>query len=129
MTDSLIPYNYNYFFPYITISYASGQWFETAVWERYHQFLRQGKIVGGEELHRVMMDGRGVQRDEWVFFTQERGGTWRNWDNRLFLWVGDHLVLEGIGLIVLVGAILVMLVKCCGGSRAKKRSSVANMNS
>ncbi len=36
LTDSLIRYNYNYLFPYITISYASGQWFETAIWQTYH---------------------------------------------------------------------------------------------
>jgi hypothetical protein len=32
ITESLMKYDWNYVFPYITISYASGQWFETAVW-------------------------------------------------------------------------------------------------
>ena len=32
ITESLRKYDWNYVFPYITISYASGQWFETAVW-------------------------------------------------------------------------------------------------
>jgi mannosyltransferase OCH1-like enzyme len=32
ITESLRSYDWNYVFPYITISYASGQWFETAIW-------------------------------------------------------------------------------------------------
>lgn len=41
--------------------------------------------------------------EPWIYFTQERGGTWVNWDNRMFLWVGDHLVLLGLGICGLVG--------------------------
>ncbi|KUJ17407.1 uncharacterized protein LY89DRAFT_696850 [Mollisia scopiformis] len=104
LTDSLIPYNYNYLFPYITISYASGQWFETAIWERYHGSKKTMKEE--EKVYRIMMDDRVQDRvgeGKWVFFTQERGGTWVNWDNRLFLWVGDHLVLLAVGGVVLGG--------------------------
>jgi mannosyltransferase OCH1-like enzyme len=39
LTQSLMPYNWNWFFPYVTISYASGQWFVTSVWEEYHALL------------------------------------------------------------------------------------------
>ncbi|KAF8850223.1 hypothetical protein BDZ45DRAFT_662027 [Acephala macrosclerotiorum] len=111
MTESLIPYNYGYGFPYVTISYASGQWFETAVWERYHleqeEKVKLGEKVGEEELiYRVWMDdrpvsegGKGSGKEGWKFFSQERGGTWVNWDNRLFLWVGDHLFLLGIAVV------------------------------
>lgn len=43
-----------------------------------------------------MDDGPGP--DPWIFFTQERDGSWVNWDNRFWLWVGDHLVfLSGLG--------------------------------
>ncbi|MCJ1472476.1 hypothetical protein MMC13_001124 [Lambiella insularis] len=100
LTNSLIPYNYNYIFPYVTISYASGQWFETAIWQAYHATPRasfhENKGV------RIMMDDR-PGTDPWIYFTQERGGTWVNWDNRMFLWIGDHLLLLGIGLCSLVG--------------------------
>ncbi len=44
--------------------------------------------------------------EPWIYFTQERGGSWVNWDNQLFLWLGDHLLLIAVGvmgLLVLVG--------------------------
>ncbi|KAK3326623.1 nucleotide-diphospho-sugar transferase [Apodospora peruviana] len=103
LTMSLIPYDYNWFFPYATISYASGQWFETAIWEEYHSLLPKPEENPNIEhrLYRLMMDDR-PEADEWVFFTQERGGTWVNWDNRMFLWIGDHLFLF---FLMIVGAV------------------------
>ncbi|KAL2017365.1 hypothetical protein VTK56DRAFT_2288 [Thermocarpiscus australiensis] len=94
LTLSLIPYNWNWIFPYVTISYASGQWFETAVWEEYHALLPKPSETPEHEhrLYRLMMDDRPTA-DAWVFFTQARGGTWVNWDNRMFLLIGDHLFL------------------------------------
>ena len=96
MTQSLIPYNWNWFFPYVTISYASGQWFETAVWETYHKMQNQEK-----GLHRIMMDDR-PGTEPWIFFSQERGGSWVNWDNQMFLWIGDHLILLVLGVFALL---------------------------
>lgn len=94
LTLSLIRYNWNWVFPYVTISYASGQWFETAIWEEYHALLPKPDANSAHEhrLYRMMMDDRPTA-DPWVFFTQERGGTWVNWDNRMFLFIGDHLFL------------------------------------
>ncbi|KAK3324821.1 nucleotide-diphospho-sugar transferase [Cercophora scortea] len=75
VTESLIPWGYKYPFPYFTVSYASGQWFETALWERYHRMLLSQKPAArnnADKLYRVMMDMRaGAAR--WVFFTQGRG--------------------------------------------------------
>ncbi|KAL9111069.1 MAG: hypothetical protein Q9227_004502 [Pyrenula ochraceoflavens] len=123
MTDSLIPYNYNYFLPYPTISYASGQWFHTAIWEEYHRrhhrrsTHRHGtksnrpELGASEPLHRIMMDNR-PNTPPWIFFTQERGGTWRNWDNAVFLWIGDHLVF--LALLFCVGGVAIwrMTMRC-----------------
>ena len=87
LTDMLIPYAWNYPLPYVTVSYASGQWFETVAWEHYHQT----KHRNAPPLTRVMMDGRpGAARH--TFFTQGRGLTWHRWDNALFDWIGSHLV-------------------------------------
>jgi inositol phosphorylceramide mannosyltransferase catalytic subunit len=122
LTDSLISYNYNYIFPYMTISYASGQWFLTEVWERYHQLVRQGSAREGELL-RVMMDDRLGRKEKWVFFTQERGGTWKNWDNAFFLWVGDHLALETCLGIVLIGGVWWVVLRLV--SRDKRSGSGA----
>jgi len=76
--------------------------------------------MGGGELHRVMMDDREGKREEWVYFTQERGGTWVNWDNYFFLWVGDHLVLEGVVVVGLVVGMWWVAVWCCFGKRRGK---------
>ena len=99
LTDSLVPYSYNFLFPYVTISYASGQWFETAVWDAYHAKLPPN----GDKLHRIMMDDRpGSAR--WVYFTQTTfGGTWNSWDNVMFLWIGDHLILLGLNACGILG--------------------------
>lgn len=114
LTQSLRTYNYNYFFPYVTISYASGQWFETDVWQKYHAMLPSAEQAGGREnrLYRLIMDDR--ESNTWLFFTQERGGTWRNWDNKLFLLIGDHLILfilSIITMIVLAGWATLRLVR------------------
>lgn len=94
LTQSLRPWAINYIFPYMTISYASGQWFVSAIWDQYHAMLPAPGDSGGHDhrLHRLLMDDRDGL-DHWVYFTQERGGTWKNWDNYMFLWIGDHLLL------------------------------------
>jgi hypothetical protein len=51
-----------------------------------------------------MMDDRPGSAPS-VFFTQERGGTWVNWDNWMFLWIGDHLILLGCGVALLTGLV------------------------
>lgn len=98
MTDSIITYAWNYPLPYITISYSTGQWFVTAIWEKYHQ-LRQG---AAQPLTRIMMDGREGAAP-WVFFNHTRGGTWDNWDNKMFKWIGDHLFI----FVLTVGALII----------------------
>lgn len=97
LTDSIIPYAWHYPLPYLAVSYATGQWFETAIWEEYHRHLPEGE----PPLTRIMMDmDPGAAR--WVFFSQERGGTWNQWDNGLFKWIGDHVLL----MLLYVGLIL-----------------------
>lgn len=54
-----------------------------------------------KQLYRIMMDSR-PEADPWIFFTQHRGETWVNWDNDFFLWIGDHLILLGMGILVLL---------------------------
>jgi hypothetical protein len=63
--------------------------------------------------------------DPWIFFTQARGGTWRNWDNAMFLWVGDHLILVAL---VMVGGFGLggfgLLYWVCLPLRVKRRSTL-----
>jgi hypothetical protein len=105
----------------VTVSYASGQWFETAIWEQYHALLPDAEKTPGQEnrLYRLMMDDRLEIADKWVFFTQARGGTWVNWDNRMFLWIGDHVALVIIGVLSLVA----LATWCCVRmARRRKRT-------
>lgn len=137
LTQELRRYDRNWLFPYVTISWASGQWFESAVWEGWHDLLPspaphykipeaeiQGENSDGGRLYRIMMDDR-EGADEWVFFTQERGGSWINWDNRMFLWIGDHLGVFVVMLLGVTGAVgffgtrVVRRVKSRGTSRWK----------
>jgi len=97
LTNSMISYAWHYPLPYLAVSYATGQWFETAIWEEYHRNLPEVE----PPLTRIMMDmDPGAAR--WVFFSQERGGTWDQWDNGVFKWIGDHVLL----MLLYVGLIL-----------------------
>lgn len=138
LTDSLIPYNWNYFFPYVTVSYASGQWFETAIWETYHASLRKPRLRGSKDhkefqghgegeqepeeeqrLYRIMMDSR-PGTEPWIYFTHVRGETWENWDNAFFMWIGDHLILLGMGVCALLGLLGYGARSCVRRARVKK---------
>ncbi len=51
LTENLRPYNWNWFLPYIIISYTTGQWFVTAMFEKYHSLLRSdGRVLRVREL-------------------------------------------------------------------------------
>ncbi|KAJ5983685.1 hypothetical protein N7481_005784 [Penicillium waksmanii] len=97
LTDNLLRWQVNYILPYATIMYASGQWYFTAMWERYHSLLSREKewLQGSDEpglapLYHILMDGR-PGADPWVFFTQVDGNSWANWDNRMFSVIGDNI--------------------------------------
>ncbi|CAJ2504593.1 Uu.00g119870.m01.CDS01 [Anthostomella pinea] len=129
LTESLIPWNWNWILPYVIVSYTSGQWFLTAVWEQYHRLLSAEGVVQGMEgtgwapLHHILMDTRPDQPDPFVFWTQERGGTWDQWDSAWFGWVGNHIglvVSEVIGAIAFVAILLWGCVWCCCYLRRRK---------
>jgi mannosyltransferase OCH1-like enzyme len=81
LTEALMRYAWAYPLPYITISYASGQWFMSKLWRQFHERNLQAPMI------RVLMDARPGAA-EWVFFTGGRGGSWDNWDNHVFGWIG-----------------------------------------
>ncbi|UNI16793.1 hypothetical protein JDV02_003196 [Purpureocillium takamizusanense] len=107
VTESMTRYAWNYPFPYVTISYATGQWFLTDMWQRYHAGLADGE----PELTRVLMDMRPGAAP-WVFFMHTQGGSWDNWDNYVFQWVGSHLLVTVLAGVALFGtlAVVAMLV-------------------
>jgi hypothetical protein len=91
----------------------------------HKEFQGHGEAQGGQEeqeekrLHRIMMDGR-PGTDPWIYFTQMRGETWVNWDNALFLWIGDHLILLGLGVCGLLGLAWWGVRSCVRRSSVKK---------
>lgn len=87
MTESLISYAWNYPLPYITISYATGQWYETEIWNKYFR----EKSDDQPEPVRILTDGRPGAAEP-VFFYYTGGETWHNWDNQLFGWIGEKLL-------------------------------------
>ncbi|KAF2967258.1 hypothetical protein GQX73_g6318 [Xylaria multiplex] len=98
LTESLIAWNWNWILPYVIISYTSGQWFVTAMWERYHRLLSDGTVkgfdgVGWKPLNHILMDTRPGEPDPFVFWSQEHGGSWDNWDSPWFGWLGSHIYL------------------------------------
>lgn len=113
MTDSIIPYAWNYPLPYLTISYATGQWFETEIWEKYHHRLSKDEPV----LTRIIMDSR-LGASPRVFFNHTRGGTWDNWDNVMFKWIGDHLVMTSL---LIIGVVACVVGAVVGAFRIAKR--------
>lgn len=95
----------------MTISYASGQWFETEIWEKFHS-----SVSSENQLYRVMMS-YDPGSDPWIFFSEGRGGSWKNWDNSMFLWIGDHLMLLG----VMLASAVAFLWWVCLPARARRR--------
>ncbi|KAK4142485.1 nucleotide-diphospho-sugar transferase [Dichotomopilus funicola] len=130
LTLSLIPYDWKWPLPFVTIMYASGQWFLTAMWEEYHALLprpvagdaAKNAAPGHEHrLYRVMMD-MAEGADPWVFFSHQDGGggTWNNWDNTLFAGIGDHLLLFFVVLFAGLGLLTWVSVRCVRRYRKKK---------
>lgn len=128
VTEALPQYGWNYVFPYVTISYASGQWFLTAVWEEYHRLLPSATFEakrhdGKGPLLRVMMDNRGANGtwvEQWVFFSQGRGMSWVGWDNVLFLWIGDHVFLTVLAGVVFLASVLWAALRLGQGARIRR---------
>ncbi|KAH8892269.1 hypothetical protein GQ53DRAFT_600731, partial [Thozetella sp. PMI_491] len=128
LTDKLHSYNWNWFLPYIIISYTSGQWFVTAMFEKYHALLRRdGTVKGYDELgahfsplHRVLMSGQ-PGADPWVFFTQTKGDSWENWDNSYFAWVGDHIIRVVLSITAMVALLIASCCLCCWCFRRRSR--------
>ncbi|CRG86977.1 Mannosyl phosphorylinositol ceramide synthase SUR1 [Talaromyces islandicus] len=134
LTDSLPSRNWlPWPFPYITINYNSGRWFQTDMWERYHRrngYRNSQKKDENGPLYRVIMDRRRGA-EPWVFWIEGAGLTWENWDNSVFSWMSEHgstvvriVVAVGMVLAVLTGAIV---WKCCLRGRKEGMKTKAGL--
>ncbi|KAI0972465.1 nucleotide-diphospho-sugar transferase [Xylaria arbuscula] len=128
-SESLMSWNWNWILPYVTVSYASGQWYVTAMWEKYHRLLAADGIVqgfGGDgwaTLQYISMDMRPGAPDPYLFWNQQHGGTWDNWDSPWFGWLGNNikLVLSEVaaGIFVLAMSITGCII-CCRCLRRRR---------
>ncbi|KAI8627787.1 nucleotide-diphospho-sugar transferase [Xylariaceae sp. FL1651] len=130
LTESLMAWNWNWILPYVIVSYTSGQWFVTAMWEEYHRLLSSDGTVKGFDsgrwhpLHHILMDMRPDQPDPYIFWNQQHGGTWDNWDSAWFGWIGSHIGLvieEVLGSIALVALVITSCVWGCRYYAARRR--------
>jgi mannosyltransferase OCH1-like enzyme len=131
LTESLMSWNWNWILPYVIISYTSGQWFVTAMWQKYHQLLSSDGSLKGFDgfswrpLHHISMDMRPGQAEPYVFWDQRRGGTWDNWDSPWFGWIGSHIGLvikEVLGFIAVVALLITGCVWCCKCYARRRRA-------
>lgn len=122
ITENLKRWKLDYVLPYVTVMLCSGQWFLTAMWEKYHSDLSPDGTVRGfanagtgwKPLDRILMDMR-PGADPWVFFTQVAGESWADWDYRILKIVGDYIVLIIFVMVVFICA----LVRFCMKYRAR----------
>lgn len=109
VTENIQSYAHNYVLPYVTVSYATGQWFETLMWEKYHA----EKEDHDRPLTRIMMQ-HGPDGPPSTIFTAGRGGSWHEWDNDMFMWMGSHIIqsiFAVVAVIALCGGFVFALVK------------------
>lgn len=77
VTDSLVSWTRDFVIPYVTVSYSTGRWYRTEMWQLYHS----QKPHRDPGLIRVIMDRRPAA-DPWVFFTAGRGDPW-DWNSHI----------------------------------------------
>ncbi|KAI0406083.1 nucleotide-diphospho-sugar transferase [Xylaria palmicola] len=133
LSESLMSWNWNWILPYVTVSYTSGQWYVTAMWEKYHRLLATDGAVEGfgdgdgwAPLRYISMDMRPGAPEPYIFWDQQHGGTWDSWDSAWFGWLGSHiwLVLEEVaaGLVVLTVSIAGCIIIWRRRSRRRRRA-------
>jgi inositol phosphorylceramide mannosyltransferase catalytic subunit len=139
MTSQLQRYDIWYVFPFVSVMWGAGQWFETQIWEYYHRVIlpaRRGsgwkmseegewQREGDGQLFRLMRDTRPGAPPP-LFFTQGRGRSWDDWDKIYLEWIGDHIVLVLFGGFALgFGAIALLVRYCCLRRRVRKGQEYA----
>ncbi|KAM0796736.1 nucleotide-diphospho-sugar transferase [Usnea florida] len=124
--ESLIPYNRNWKFPYITVMYSTGPLFLSVIWQEYKRANARGWDGSPAGRVRVLM-GDEYNQQPWAFFRWHGGSSWHGKDARLIFWMGKHWKLltasgfliagfVGLGLWWIYGRVLLL------GERRKRSS-------
>ncbi|EED20773.1 mannosyl phosphorylinositol ceramide synthase CSH1, putative [Talaromyces stipitatus ATCC 10500] len=148
LTNNLWTYNLFYYpLPYLTISYNSGRWFFTSMWEKYHDRVNwmnwnlihsagegadqiHASKINENQLYRVVMESRRGA-EPWVFWNEGAGLTWQDWDYSMFSSIGqDAAKIIRIATAVTISlSILTPLViwRCCCRSRKAKHNTTGGL--
>ncbi len=92
--ESLQAYDQNWILPYLTIMNSAGPHFLSEVWVEYLYSSQQDDE--GSRVRLLMPDER--QGKEWSMFFSVQGSSWHNWDNRIFIFVHNHVMLVATGI-------------------------------
>jgi mannosyltransferase OCH1-like enzyme len=95
MVDSLISYDINWVLPYLTIMNTAGTHYVSFQWSEYllsQKDDHDGDNDDDDDDDEGLKDNNKVyvlmpaerSRQPWSFFKKGRGGSWHNWDNKLF---------------------------------------------
>jgi len=96
--ESLQAYDQNWILPYLTIMNSAGPHFLSLVWTVYlHSFE---SIDECDRVRLLMSDER--QGKEWSMFYSVRGSSWHHWDNLIFIFVHNHVMVVVFGLVALL---------------------------
>ena len=136
--ESLIPYDRNWRFPYITVMYSTGPLFLSVIWQEYKRGRNThlnslagvpalgpaaaaaglgGNAVGSVGTAAVVGEGgrvRVLMGDEytqkaWSFFYRAGGSSWHGKDARFIFWMGGHWLALTVSGFLLAGLVGVCL--------------------
>lgn len=79
--DSLQAYNWNWYFPYITVMYSTGPLFLSVIWKEY-----SSSRPSEENRVRILMPDE-YSKTTWSFFSTHLGNSWHGKDAKLIFWV------------------------------------------
>lgn len=105
VTENIQYYAHGYALPYITVNYATGRWFESIMWEKYHAENPNGGAA--VPLTRIRMDRHPDVDLDLPIFTIGRPDGLES-DDGMLEWAGEHLrlvALCGFGAIVFLGGL------------------------
>ncbi|CAH0019742.1 unnamed protein product [Clonostachys rhizophaga] len=113
-TDNLAYYCHDYFFPYVSISLGGGQWYESLMWEMYHDL----KPANDPPLTRLMIDNHPGY-DASAIFTTGRGASWHSWDSQWYSWMWAHCLqgLLGLTMFAIAAGLIVNFANSVLGQR------------
>lgn len=93
LIDSLQAYDIDWVLPYLTIMNSAGPHFISEEWYDYIHATKE-PVAESDRVRLLMVAER--QDNDWSIFWSVSGRSWHNWDNTIFVFVHNHVVLVAI---------------------------------